>query len=130
MLHHSLKKVGSEYPLVALFTDSLPEEAQKAIDERGIAKRRVERLLPGDEIEKYTEPRFLETWTKLSVFSMTEYERVVLLDADMLVMQNMDELMEFQLDPAHMEGKGDRVFAASHACTCNPMKKPHYPKTW
>jgi hypothetical protein len=22
------------------------------------------------------------------------------------------------------------VFAASHACVCNPLKKPHYPKDW
>ncbi|KAE9579646.1 Galactinol synthase 1 [Colletotrichum fructicola] len=23
-----------------------------------------------------------------------------------------------------------RVFAAGHACVCNPLKKPHYPKDW
>lgn len=125
-----MKKVNSCYPLVALYTDSLPEDAQKAIDARGIAKSRVDRLLPDSEIEKYTEPRFLETWTKLSVFGLTEFERVVLLDSDMLVLQNMDELMDIELDAKELEGKGESVFAASHACTCNPMKKPHYPKSW
>ena len=48
----------------------------------------------------------------------------------MLVLQNMDELMDIALDPPSMEGKGDRVFAATHACVCNPLKKPHYPKDW
>jgi lipopolysaccharide biosynthesis glycosyltransferase len=43
----------------------------------------------------------------------------------MLVLQNMDELMDLQLDIA-----GDSVFAACHACVCNPLKKPHYPKDW
>ena len=130
VLDYCLRKVGSAYPLVALYTDNLPDEAHKAIDARHIAKRKVDRLLPGSEIETYTEPRFLETWTKLSAFGMTEYERVVLLDSDMVILQNMDELMAVPLDGPEQEGKGDRAFAASHACTCNPLKKPHYPKNW
>lgn len=42
----------------------------------------------------------------------------------------MDELMEMELDGPELEGKGDKVFAAGHACVCNPLKKPHYPKDW
>ncbi len=52
------------------------------------------------------------------------------LDSDMMVMRNMDELMDIELDAPDSEGKGNRVFAASHACVCNPKKKPHYPKDW
>jgi hypothetical protein len=48
----------------------------------------------------------------------------------MLVLQNMDELMDIPLDSAAEAGKGKRVFAASHACVCNPLKKPHYPRDW
>lgn len=48
----------------------------------------------------------------------------------MLCLQNMDELMDIPLDPASAAGKGPRVFAASHACVCNPLKKPHYPRDW
>lgn len=42
----------------------------------------------------------------------------------------MDELMEMELDGPEMRGKGKRVFAAGHACVCNPLKKKHYPKDW
>lgn len=55
---------------------------------------------------------------------------MVQLDSDMLVLQNMDELMDLDLDSPALEGKGERVFAAGHACVCNPLKKPHYPKNW
>jgi len=55
---------------------------------------------------------------------------VVQLDSDMLALRNMDELMELELDGPEVEGKGKRVFAAGHACVCNPLKKPHYPKDW
>lgn len=53
----------------------------------------------------------------------------------MLVLKNMDELMTLELDPPSVSANGDintskRVFAAGHACVCNPLKKPHYPKDW
>lgn len=62
---------------------------------------------------------------KLQPFSLIEYERVVQLDADMVVLKNMDELMDIPLD-----AKENRIFASSHACVCNPMNLPHYPKDW
>jgi lipopolysaccharide biosynthesis glycosyltransferase len=40
----------------------------------------------------------------------------------MLVRKNMDELIEMPL--------GDDEIAATHACTCNPRKLPHYPSDW
>ncbi|KAJ5272730.1 hypothetical protein N7478_007855 [Penicillium angulare] len=40
----------------------------------------------------------------------------------------MDELMDIPLDAAELKGAGPRVFAASPACVCNPLKKRHYPK--
>ena len=76
------------------------------------------------------DPRFYDCWSKLTPFSLEEYDRVVQLDSDMLALRNMDELMEMELDPPSMGGKGNKVFAASHACVCNPLKKPHYPKDW
>lgn len=55
---------------------------------------------------------------------------MVQLDSDMLVVRNMDELMELELDAPDTAGTGHRVFAASHACVCNPLRKPHYPADW
>jgi lipopolysaccharide biosynthesis glycosyltransferase len=58
---------------------------------------------------------------KLQPFNLTEYKRVVQLDSDMLVLDSIDDLMTLHLD-------GDKhVFAASHACVCNPHNKPSYP---
>jgi alpha-N-acetylglucosamine transferase len=53
----------------------------------------------------------------------------------MLVLQNMDELMDIPLDDPDSSSLSSsqtpsRVFAASHVCACNPLRKPHYPKTW
>ena len=130
-LDYSLKKHGSKYPLVALYTDTFPDEGHKALNIRNISKKHVKYLLPSIEKDFSNDPRFYDCWSKLTPFSLVEYDRVVQLDSDMLVLQNMDELMDIELDPATSEdSSGKRVFAASHACVCNPLKKPHYPKNW
>ena len=129
-LDYSLKLAGSKYPLVALYTDSFPKEGHAALDARGIPKKSIPYLLPKTAKDFSNDPRFYDCWSKLTPFSLIEYERVVQLDSDMLCLQNMDELMDIPLDPVSEAGKGKRVFAASHACVCNPLKKPHYPRDW
>ncbi|KAK1702253.1 family 8 glycosyltransferase [Colletotrichum acutatum] len=130
-LHHSLLASNTKYPFIALYTDCFPEEGRAAIAARGIPLHRVSRLSPSNTRDYSSEPRFADTWTKLTVFSLTAYNRVVLLDCDMLVRKNMDELMLLPLNPADTTiTTGTKVFAAGHACTCNPLKKPHYPTSW
>ena len=129
-LDASLKQCGSKYPLVALYTDTFPEEGHTALDLRKIPKKKVKYLLPSVHKDYSNDTRFYDCWSKLTPFSLTEYDRVVQLDSDMLVLQNMDELMEIELDPPDLAGTGNKVFAASHACVCNPLNKPHYPKDW
>jgi len=129
-LDFSLKKYKSAYPLVALYTDTFPPEGHAALAARNIPSQRIEYLLPKISKDYSNDPRFYDCWSKLAPFSLTQYDRVVQLDSDMLVLKNMDELMEMELDGPEKEGKGDKVFAAGHACVCNPLKKPHYPKDW
>lgn len=129
-LEYSLRKTNSKYPLLVLYTDSFPADGHAALDSRGLMKKRVSHLSPSQHKDYTNDPRFYDCWSKLTPFSLVEYERVVQLDSDMVVLQNMDELMDIELDPPAMGVTGNRVFAASHACVCNPLKKPHYPKDW
>ncbi|KAK4952812.1 hypothetical protein LTR10_009620 [Elasticomyces elasticus] len=99
-LEASLRYAGSKYPLVALYTDTFPPEGHAALDARKIAKKHVPYLLPKTSKDFSNDPRFYDCWSKLTPFSLTEYERVVQLDSDMLVLKNMDELMDLPLDSA------------------------------
>lgn len=123
-LHYSLQRVGSKYPLVILYTDSLEKEGHETIDARGLYKRHIKYLLPTAHKDYSADPRFYDCWSKLQPFSLVEFDRVGQLDSDMVAVRNMDELMEIPLD------KENKVFAASHACVCNPYNKPSYPKDW
>ena len=129
-LDFSLKRAGSKYPLIALFTDQFPEDGHKALELRGIPRRKVAYVNPSSQKDYSNDPRFYDTWTKLTAFAIIEYDRVVLLDSDMLVRRNMDELMEIPLDSPKEQERGNRIFAAAPACACNPAKKAHYPKDW
>ncbi|OLN86368.1 Galactinol synthase 1 [Colletotrichum chlorophyti] len=156
-LHYSLVKSGSAYPLVALYTDTFPQEGLAALSRRGIPAQRIDYLLPTEGRDYSNDPRFYDCWSKLTPFSLTQYTRVVQLDSDMLVLRNMDELMDLELDdgdfaaeqtPSSAIGSpqldavpaadlavkapnpSTRVFAAGHACVCNPLRKPHYPRDW
>ncbi|KAM3508702.1 hypothetical protein MY11210_006621 [Beauveria gryllotalpidicola] len=139
-LNHSLRQVQSAYPLLALYTDTFPAAGLAALAARGIPAQRVNHLAPSAGSRDFSaDPRFADTFTKLATFSLTEYDRIVQLDSDMLVLRNMDELMDIALDEppspaaaaaAAAANTSRRVFAASHVCACNPLKKPHYPRTW
>ncbi|KAH8179272.1 glycosyl transferase family 8 domain-containing protein [Sarocladium implicatum] len=151
-LHHTLTNVFStQYPLVALTSPSLPQSALDALTARSIPHQPVPFLQPASEGQQtggggggdqaglaYSDPRFRDTWTKLAVFGLTGYDRIVLLDADMLPLKSMDELLDdafLPLDapPEHKsssDSSSTRVLAACHACTCNPFHRPHYPDSW
>ncbi|RCH79257.1 hypothetical protein CU098_004833 [Rhizopus stolonifer] len=117
---HDLHK--SQYPLLVLYTSDVAPHAVQTLKEIGCIVKEIEPIHPLGKVE-YKAERFTETWTKLAVWNQEEYERLVLLDADMLPLQNMDELMHISLPSK------DWV-AASHACVCNPQKIKHYPSTW
>lgn len=120
---------GTKYPFIAFYTSTFPAEGLKILQSRNIQSQWVPSVTPASTRSYAADPRFAETWNKLVVFSLEQYERVVLLDGDILVRRNMDSLMELPLDD-ETDSEGSRVFAAAHACACNPMKKAHYPANW
>ncbi|OAA35148.1 glycosyl transferase family protein [Metarhizium rileyi] len=133
-LNHSIRAVKSAYPLIALYTPSFPPRCRAALSRRGIPSIPVPYITPESGKKYIQDERFNDCWTKLVVFSLTQFSRLVQLDSDMLVLQNMDELMDLTLDPISLSESGSeaskRVFASGHACVCNPLKKPHYPANW
>ncbi|QKJ87716.1 glycosyltransferase family 8 protein [Paramixta manurensis] len=122
-LHASLQASGTRWPLVVMVTEEIaPAECQR-LREQGCLIRAVMPLNPGNQsAEHYVAERFTDVWTKLRSWELTEFERVVFLDADMLVMQNMDELLEMPLP--------EQGIAACHACRCNPNHIANYPRSW
>ena len=49
-------------------------------------------------------------WTKLRVWQLDDYDKVVMIDADMLVLKNVDELFKMpELSACSMIEKGEKI---------------------
>ncbi|KAG0046387.1 hypothetical protein BGZ83_008441 [Gryganskiella cystojenkinii] len=176
VLAYSLRKVKSAYKLIVMVPISPPMNPQdltKLNRVSNIIVRPVDislwQLKPTDEevaaatmaagkadsgeescrTERYLWDHFAHTWAKLSAWGLTEYDRLVLMDCDMLVQINMDQLLNkgpsssfadeqererrLQLGKAGSDSYLDLPrgwVAAAHACSCNVMKNPAYPPSW
>jgi lipopolysaccharide biosynthesis glycosyltransferase len=106
-----------------MVTDTIDFEVRDALIAEGCILQDVERLDPKtDIVSLYADPHYSEVWTKLRVWELETLTRAVLLDADMLLLKNMDELFELELP--------EKGVAACHSCKCNFHKKPKFPESW
>jgi hypothetical protein len=116
-------KSGSPWPLVVMVTPAIDAGTRRSLSDAGCVIREVPILGPDPALaHRYANARFAEVWSKLAVWTLEEYQRVAFLDADMLVVQNMDELFELPLPTGFI--------AACHACRCNPNRIASYPESW
>lgn len=122
-LHASLRRTGTQHPFVVMVTDGVDDAARSLLESEGALVRELPRAAPDPRLEAhYANARFVEVWSKLGAWGLTEFDRLVVLDADMLVVAPMDELFDVELP--------DGGIAACHACRCNPNRIASYPASW
>ncbi|KAK0208366.1 nucleotide-diphospho-sugar transferase [Desarmillaria ectypa] len=124
VVDYGLKAAKSKYPLIVMVTPDIPQDARNVLKNRGLISVDVGVVAPEASRQRFDihDARFADTWSKVRTFEMVDYDRVVLLDADVIILRNMDELMDLDLPK-------DQI-AAAHVCACNPRKLPHYPADW
>lgn len=92
-LGHSIVHSGSTRARVVMVTPEVSDEACERLTEQGFEVRRVPWLeRSGAEARMFR--RFGHTYNKLHAFGLTDFERVVLMDADTLVVRNIDDLFD------------------------------------
>jgi glycogenin len=90
----SLQASGSRYPRVLLATADVPDEARRRLAAVGWEVRPIEPIEnPNPETQRLF-ARFGNAFTKLRAWELTDLDKVVLLDADTIVLQNVDDLFE------------------------------------
>lgn len=94
-LGRSLRATGTHVPLLLLATPDVSEAAiTRLATGAGWEVRHVEPVLNPAPDGALIFERFKHTYTKLRAFGLTDVEKVVFLDADTLVLRNIDELFE------------------------------------
>lgn len=96
VLCRSLKAVQAQYPLYCVLSVSVEDDVQKELEREGIrCIRLVHAAVDGNvnpEGQGFSHWNF--TFDKLLIWGLTQFEKVVFLDSDMLIVRNIDGLFE------------------------------------
>lgn len=110
VLGASIRKTGSKHDRVCLCTDDVPREHIERLSSSGLWQcRRISHVeVPMEQLSfPDREERFAHVFTKLRGLGLTEYEKVLMMDIDLLVRQNIDDLFSLPAPAALRRGMND-----------------------
>lgn len=90
----SIKASGTRSPMVVMVTPDVTPRTRARLSQQGWWIRDIEELRGPDAGAPPLFPRFVHAFVKLRAWQLTEFDKVVLLDADTLLLHNVDELFE------------------------------------
>jgi alpha-N-acetylglucosamine transferase len=99
-LAYSLKKRAPKWPVIAMITADVPKEQQKMLAAVYDEVRIIEHMPYHPSAIDDKNGRFQHVFTKLRCLEMEEFDKVLILDIDMIVMRNIDHLFEELPTPA------------------------------
>lgn len=104
-LIYSLNKVKSRYPLVVLVPPQFDKLCCHIMESWGAAVEVAENIELGELGGNNPREYWNNTFFKLNIFKMTQYEKLLFIDSDMIVLENMDHIFEMEHITAVQGGK-------------------------
>uniref|UniRef100_A0A7C8ZHZ0 Hexosyltransferase n=1 Tax=Opuntia streptacantha TaxID=393608 RepID=A0A7C8ZHZ0_OPUST len=111
-LAKGLRKARSAYPLVVAVLPDVPEEHRRILVSQGCIIREIEPVYPPENQTQFAMAYYVINYSKLRIWEFVEYEKMVYLDGDIQVYDNIDHLLDLP----------DGYFYAVMDCFCE--------KTW
>ncbi|KAF5746694.1 hypothetical protein HS088_TW06G00866 [Tripterygium wilfordii] len=111
-LAKGLRKAKSKYPLVVAILPDVPEEHRKILVDQGCTVREIEPVYPPQNQTQFAMAYYVINYSKLRIWEFVEYSKMIYLDGDIQVFENIDHLFDMQ----------DGYFYAVMDCFCE--------KTW
>ncbi len=94
VLKHSLTKTKPKYPFVLLVTPNVSQKVLDSLLSHQINYITIEGIENPVSVADPNLKRWNFTYSKLNLFGLKQFEKIVYLDADMLILQNIDDLFE------------------------------------
>ncbi|KAE9616096.1 putative glucuronosyltransferase [Lupinus albus] len=91
VLGKSIRNTGSNKDMVVLVSDGVSHFANNLLQADGWIVEKISLLANPNRVRP---KRFWGVYTKLKIFNMTNYKKVVYLDADTIVVKNIDDLFK------------------------------------
>lgn len=111
-LAKGLRKVKSAYPLVVAMLPDVPEEHREILRSQGCILHEIEPIYPPENEVQFAMAYYVINYSKLRIWNFEEYKKMIYLDADIQVFENIDHLFDTP----------DGYFYATMDCFCE--------KTW
>ncbi|XP_057439180.1 galactinol synthase 2-like [Lotus japonicus] len=111
-LAKGLRKVKSAYPLVVAVLPDVPEEHREILESQGCIVREIEPVYPPENQTQFAMAYYVINYSKLRIWEFVEYSKMIYLDGDIQVFENIDHLFDLP----------DGYFYAVMDCFCE--------KTW
>eukprot|EP01018_Ginkgo_biloba_P029106 Gb_38020 [translate_table: standard] len=93
-LAKGLRKVKSAYPLVVAVLPDVPEEHRRLLTRQGCLVREIEPIYPPENHVQFAMAYYVINYSKLRIWEFEEYSKMVYLDADIQVYENIDSLFD------------------------------------
>lgn len=95
-LNRALKEVGSIYPLYCMLSASVKRELVKCLEIEGIPYIFLAQthFTDNNELKEGNFSHWSNTFDKLQMWGLTQFEKIVFLDSDMLILRNLDSLFD------------------------------------
>ncbi|KAF8006602.1 hypothetical protein BT93_K0797 [Corymbia citriodora subsp. variegata] len=111
-LAKGLRKTKAAYPLVVAVLPDVPEEHRQILESQGCIVREIEPVYPPANHTQFAMAYYVINYSKLRIWEFVEYSKLIYLDGDIQVYENIDHLFDLQ----------DGYFYAVMDCFCE--------KTW
>ncbi|CAK9322317.1 unnamed protein product [Citrullus colocynthis] len=93
-LAKGLRKVKSAYPLVVAVLPDVPEDHRRILECQGCLVKEIEPVYPPENQTRFAMAYYVINYSKLRIWEFVEYNKMVYLDGDIQVYDNIDELFE------------------------------------
>ena len=122
LLNETMKKVKSKYPLHVLVTEKVSKASLEILNQLKINYELVDTITTSEaafqynfKVNKRMAAIWKDNWTKLQIFKLTQFDKIVFLDADLMILKNLDHLFEKPHMSAAIDGEyfnlwPDRIF--------------------
>ncbi|KAE8702681.1 Galactinol synthase 2 [Hibiscus syriacus] len=95
-LAKGLRKVKSKYPLVVAHLPDVPEDHRKILVDQGCILMEIEPVYPPEYQTQFAMAYYVINYSKLRIWEFVEYSKMIYLDGDIQVFDNIDHLFDME----------------------------------
>jgi len=101
----SIRMTKTKYPICCMVSEEVSEDNLLKLEQAGakvIVVPKIHSSTSGEDGDRFEIGKNWLTFTKLNVFNMTEYDKIVYVDADCIVLQGIDEMFDFNTPSGYL----------------------------